>query len=513
MLENILYIHVAGLEGNISMAFGLYNNPNRYSSYVNFSAASPNAPEVIAKPIEKVENVITNTVDSFVKEPQDEEKKKSHKTAIAAGSTVLVLSTLVALLNPRFSGKFLGKLQNLSHKAAVNVQKNKDDIIKSKFYKTSEKVLKKVFDIFQFTNSANASKDLGFKWLCTAEKFNGVKNDSARKVLKTCDAGFRKLMTPLHEGITKWFDGISKSTVYHKYNSAGKKLDYLDDLIKNYKNKLTPSEQKQLEAKLSEIKNAQKYFSQERTAERLAMQEKSMSHLEKDFKDKLFNGYLKQFKGPRSEGTFKQKMAHNKKIVQDNMSFWAEDMLMPSRNTFEQEGKKAVEELMGDGKNIRGKYNEVIDMLSPHITKEEKGLLDDSLRVAKKKLGKANHSECVEYFDKKRDLMLGGAPSDIISGIGMIGLSGIAVGTADTKEDRVSRALTLGFPAVAGIGASMALTAMLFSGVQSIIYGSIASAGLSQLGSIADRTLNPKKTAENLAQSTSPPKQPPVQTV
>ena len=195
------------------------------------------------------------------------------------------------------------------------------------------------------------------------------------------------------------------------------------------------------------------------------------------------------------------------------MSFWAEDMLMPSRNTFEQEGKKAVEELMGDGKNIRGKYNEVIDMLSPHITKEEKGLLDDSLRVAKKKLGKANHSECVEYFDKKRDLMLGGAPSDIISGIGMIGLSGIAVGTADTKEDRVSRALTLGFPAVAGIGASMALTAMLFSGVQSIIYGSIASAGLSQLGSIADRTLNPKKPAENLAQSTSPPKQPPVQTV
>ena len=108
--------------------------------------------------------------------------------------------------------------------------------------------------------------------------------------------------------------------------------------------------------------------------------------------------------------------------------------------------------------------------------------------------------------------MLGGAPSDIISGIGMIGLSGIAVGTADTKEDRVSRALTLGFPAVAGIGASMALTAMLFSGVQSIIYGSIASAGLSQLGSIADRTLNPKKTVENLAQSTSPPKQPPVQT-
>lgn len=493
------------------MSFGLYINPNKYQ-YVNFYAASPNAPEVIAKPIEKVENVITNTVDTFVKEPQDEEKKKSHKTAIAAGSTVLVLSTLVALLNPRFSGRFLNKLKNLSHRAGINVQKNKDDIIKSKFFKASEKALQKVFDIFQFTNSANASKDLGFKWLCTAEKFNGVKNDTARKVLKTCDAGFRKVMTPVHEGITKWFDGISKSTVYHKYNSAGKKLDYLDDLINNYKGKLTPSEQKRLESKMSEIRNAQKYFSQERTAERLAMQEKSMSNLEKDFKDKLFNGYIKQFKGPNAGGTLKQKMEHNKKLVKDNMSFWAEDILMPSRNSFEQNGKKAVDELMGNGKNVRGKYNEVIDILSPHISKEDKKLLDDGFKAAKKKLSKANHSECIEYFDKKRDLMLGGAPSDIISGIGMIGLSGIAVGTADTKEDRVSRALTLGFPAVAGIGASMALTAMLFSGVQSIIYGSIASAGLSQLGSIADRTLNPKKPAVNLAQTTPLPEQAPVQT-
>lgn len=493
------------------MEFGLYNNPNIYSRYVNFSAVSPEAPEIIAKPIEKVETVISNTVDSFVKEPENEEKRKSHKAAIAAGSSVLVISSLVALLNPRFSGKFLNKLKNLSHKASINVQKNKNDIVKSKFYQTSEKVLKKVFDIFQFTNTANACKDLGFKWLCTAEKFNGVKNENARKVLKTCDSGFRKVMSPLHHGITKWFDGISKATVYGKYNSAAKKMDSLDDLIRNYKNKLTPQEQKQLETKLGEIKQTQKYFSQERTAERLAMQENAMSHLEKDFKNKLFNDYLNKFKGLHSSGTFNEKMRHNKQVVKDNMSFWAEDMLMPTRNTVEQDGRKIVDELMGDGKKIRGKYNEAIDLLSPYITKEEKALLDESLRKANKKLSKANHSECVEYFDKKRDLVLGGAPSDIISGIGMIGLSGIAVGTADTKEDRVSRALTLGFPAVAGIGASMALTAMLFSGVQSIIYGSLASAGLSQIGSFADRTLNPKKPAENLA-AAAPPNPPASQT-
>ena len=217
-----------------------------------------------------------------------------------------------------------------------------------------------------------------------------------------------------------------------------------------------------------------------------------MANLEQDFRNKLFNDYFKKFESPKQAGSLK----HNVRHIKDTMSFWAEDMLMPSRNKFEQDGKKAVDTLVGDGKGVKGKYHEAIDILSPHISKEEKTLLETSLQKTGKRLNKANHSECVEYFDKKRDLVLGGAPTDILTGIGMIGLSGIAVGTADTKEDRLSRALTLGFPAVAGIGASMALTAMLFSGVQSMIYGSIASAGLSQIGSAADKVFNPRKPKE-----------------
>ncbi len=485
------------------MSFGLYTNINQPNkdTYMNFSSAASGASEIINKPIQKVESAINTTVDTFVKEPQDEEKKKSNKAAIAAGSTALVISAIIALLNPRFSGKFVNKLKLMSQKAGNNVQKNRNDFITSKFYKACERGLQKVVDIFQFTNSINACKDVGFKWLCKEEKFNNVKNEHTKTVLKKCDAGFRKVMGSVHDGITNWFDNISKATVYRKYNSANKKMNYVDDLINTYKSKLTPAEQKQLENKLSEIKKAQEYFSHDKTSERLLMQEKSMSNIEKDFKDKLFNGYLKKFEGPKSSGTFKQKMEHNKKLVKDNMSFWAEDMLMPARNNFEQEGKKAVNELMGDGKGVQGKYNEIVNLLSPHITQEEKALLDSSLKSAKKKLNKANHSECIEYFDKKRDLVLGGAPTDILTGIGTIGLSGIAVGTADTKEERLSKALTLGFPAVAGIGASMTFAAMLFSGVQSLIYGSLASIGLSQIGSAADRILLPKKPAQNLQAS------------
>ena len=61
--------------------------------------------------------------------------------------------------------------------------------------------------------------------------------------------------------------------------------------------------------------------------------------------------------------------------------------------------------------------------------------------------------------------------------------------------------MTVGFPAIAGIGASMAFTAMLFSGIQGMIYGSLASIGLSKVGSIADKIITPRiapKEAKNV---------------
>ena len=157
---------------------------------------------------------------------------------------------------------------------------------------------------------------------------------------------------------------------------------------------------------------------------------------------------------------------------------------------------REVDLIKGDGKNLRGKYNEILDILSPHLKQDEKAFLEKTIGKTNKGLRKANHSECVEYFDKKRDLMLGGAPTDIISGLVPVGLSGIAIGTADNKDDRLSRAITAGFPAVAGVGASFALTAMLFSGVQGLVYGGLVGAGLSLLGSTVDKAITKAKQKE-----------------
>ena len=83
----------------------------------------------------------------------------------------------------------------------------------------------------------------------------------------------------------------------------------------------------------------------------------------------------------------------------------------------------------------------------------------------------------------------------------MLGLSGIAVGKADTKEERISKSLTGAFPIVAGFGVSMATAALLYSGFQGMIIGALTSFGLSQAGSFAAKKVVPKSTNNLLAQN------------
>ena len=452
---------------------------------------------IIKKPVEKVENVINKTVDTFVKTEENEEQKKGHRTAITVGSTVLVIGSLMALLNPKFSGKLINKMRKNASKANAEAVKGNKASFKNQFNQFKSDFLSFGADCLQFTNTINAWKDQAFKWFCADKKsFSCVKNETANNILRKIDDGFTTVMSKPHTAITNGFDAISKHTVHSKYDGAAKKLNELENLIQSYKSKLPQSKQLELESKLKEISKAREYFSKTQVDSRLQEQEKLMSNLEKDFRAK-FQEYRKNFKWFKAEGTFKEKSSHNYQNFRENMSYWAEDIMMPDRNRLEQNGKDIVNSIIGDGKSQQGKYNEVIDMLSPFISKDEKLALESTLKTSGKSLRKANFSETIEYFDKKRDLMLGGAPTDVLTALFGIGMSGVAIGTADTKEDRISRAITVAFPAIAGLGVSTALTAMLVSGAKSLGIGFASSIGLSMLGNTADKYLNPKKLAQN----------------
>lgn len=460
------------------MSIGYYNlnNPSN-SKNINFRANNDvlKAPTPLAKPIETVSKTIENSVDAFV--PTEEKKKKSYKKAITVGSSVLVITGLVALLNPKFSSKFITKLKNASQSAGNKIENSKNNYLASKFHKATKKTLDFGIRTLEFTNNFNSAKDLGFKWLCCEKKgFHSVKNTSTRNFFKKIDNGFVKVMSKIHKAITKFFDRISQKTVLSKYKNASKKLDNLELTLQQYRNKLTSTEQAQFDAKLAEIAKTREFFSKANTSKRLVEQENLMGNLERDF--------MKQYRSYKNG--FSNKWIDKGKHIDKNMTFWAEKIMQPTRDKVERQGLDVVEKLTGNGKDTKGLYNELFSMISPKLNATEKKSLENAIQVANKKLKKANHSETIEYFDKKRDLVLGGAPTDIVTALGGLALSGVAIATADTKEDKISRALTGGLPIVAGIGASMAFTAMLFSGVQGMLYGFLTSIGLSKIGSLAD---------------------------
>jgi hypothetical protein len=93
----------------------------------------------------------------------------------------------------------------------------------------------------------------------------------------------------------------------------------------------------------------------------------------------------------------------------------------------------------------------------------------------------------MDYFDKRRDLTLGSAPTDILTATVGITTGAIALASADDRDKRISRTLTGILPAVAGIGTNIAMTSMLFSGTKGMLIGAATGGALSLLGSGLDK--------------------------
>ncbi len=452
-----------------------YNSYNHTTfAHVPFKAGEQGGLNIVKKPIDKVENIVNNTVDTFVPESQDEEKKKSHKTAIRVGSTILVLSAFVALLNPKFSSSLVNKLKTKSTKAANKAKV--DSSFWGKWNKIKEKFLNGLTNTIQVLNNGNSVKDELFKKLCN-------------KTLLT---------KSIHQKITKGFDKISRQTVYSKYKNVSNQMNTLDDIMQQYKGRLSAEDQIIFEQKLKEIDKLQEYFGSSKIKERLKKQEDLMQNLEKDVTEKIVQAK------DTIVGRIKGKKIDNEMKLKDTCTFWAEDSIMFERNSIEEQGTNIINSLVGDGKTKKGAYQEIAELLAPHLNKEEKQAIEDSITQANKLLRKANKTECVEYFDKKRDLILGSAPTDVVTALASLIASGIAIGVADSKEDRLSRMISGALPVFAGLGVSTALTAMLFSGGKGMALGTGSGMVLSALGSAASHKLFPKSNQEVLIAEDKP---------
>ena len=442
----------------------------------------------LSKPIEIVQNTIESVTDQFIPANNDEKKKKARKRAIAVGSSVLVISSLVALLNPRYSSKFAGKLKSLQQKAQSKINTHSGDEVKKWFYQAYSNVLGFSTKAFNVVNNINSFKDMCFQWICAKPRsFSNMENKGVGNALRKINSGIATVLRKPYNAITRGFDNISKATVRMKYKQAAKKMDSFEKLIKEYGQKLPADKKLAFEAKFKELENLREYFTQDNIRQRLANQENVMSSLESDFTKKCIsykNGFRNQFK---------KRTDH----MRAGTHFWADDIMRPKRDILEHQGNLAVEKIAGKDGGDKGVYNELLEILKPNLGKDEIVQLEAYMKKADKVLKKANYSECVEYFDKKRDLILGSAPTDVLTALLGLGLSGYALSTADNREQRITRLTTGVFPVIAGLGASMVFTSMLISGSKSLLMGTGASAVLSGIGSFINRQILGKDNIES----------------
>lgn len=420
-----------------------------------------------AKPVNQPEKM-----PSEAEEKAD--KKKRRKVAVAVSGSVLGLSLAVTLLNPRVSTKLIEKLKVLKTKTNQGLERSKNNVVQTKFYKALSNGVDWSARFLSWTNNINSVKDTYYKRLCTEEKmFSGIKNPKRRERFIKIDKIFRKIMQKPHETITKWGDSLAKLTVRHSYKRAAAKMDKLDNFIIESAKKLPEGKQQEVLKKLSEIGELRKYFSATELNKRLVEQEKLMQNLNNDIRSRWKSYY----------SGFIDKEINSAHHFDQNLQFWAKDIIQPQKTKLEKEGLKFVEDLTGKS----GRYSEIISELSGNLNEKEQKTLNKLLNKTKRNVNKAHRCEYDDYFDKKRDLTLGSAPTDILTGSIILGIAGISYANADNKDKRISRLITKIIPAVAGFGTSIALTSMLFSGTKGMLSGLVAGGVLSLIGSKIDK--------------------------
>ena len=410
--------------------------------------------------------------------PDKERRKKRLKNTMIVSGGVLGLSLAVTAFNPKMSTKLVEKLRYLQYDAKRQLEKSKGDFVKTKFYKIVYDAINWSNRFLSWTNNINSVKDTYYKQLCTEEKtFYGIYSLERRKRLSEFDKVFRKIMKKPHELITLWGDKLAKRTVCTNYKTASRKMDKLENLINDYADKLPNEKKEEILQKLSEAKSKREFFADAKLTKRFAEQEYKMKDLNSEIR-KRWNDY---------KHGFTNKYVNNSQHFDQNLSFWAQDIMQPEREILEKKGNEAVESLFGNNNGQKGLYKEITEKISANLSIEEKKSFEKALNKAEKSLKKANESETCDYFDKKRDLVLGSAPTDILSSLIGITLGGIALASADDKDKKISRLLTGIIPTIAGLGTNIALTTMLFSGTKGMVYGILAGVILSFAGGKADK--------------------------
>ena len=138
------------------------------------------------------------------------------------------------------------------------------------------------------------------------------------------------------------------------------------------------------------------------------------------------------------------------------------------------------------GEDGKGAIQEILTIYKHLLPKEDYLKLKEVAIKTAHSIDDAVNKETDSFFDMKRDLKLGSAPTDILSILAAVGAIGVGLKTAENKDQQYSVLLKAGIPALGAIATSLYFSASLVSGGRAMLYGGISGLIISKIGSMLD---------------------------
>lgn len=151
---------------------------------------------------------------------------------------------------------------------------------------------------------------------------------------------------------------------------------------------------------------------------------------------------------------------------------------------------KVINSLLDEAKHVlagneKGAMQEILEIYKKFQPKEHDKIRLTMLKAVNS-LDKSIDTESVQYFDKVRDLVVGSAPTDVLSILGTGGVIAAGLHKAKDKDEKTTIALKYGIPAVGAVATSVYCTASLLSGSKSLIFGLLSGWVFNKIGVVVD---------------------------
>ena len=158
--------------------------------------------------------------------------------------------------------------------------------------------------------------------------------------------------------------------------------------------------------------------------------------------------------------------------------------------------KGALEEIMTIVKGLNG----------AKISGQSESLISNDTYKKIKKLSerissdikRATDLETGEYFIKKSELVVGSAPTDVISVLVPIGAGAYAIAKGDSKEEKVSATLTTCVPLVGTFATFVYGTVKMLAGAKNLIFSAVSGALLGMFGDYCDKLYKKSKNPDDV---------------